>query len=62
MTDDILVNMVVGGAMLVLMLSLYLLYKFIRTIHNSFVDDEYDANAVQRHNELTTEFLKNRFK
>lgn len=61
-TDVDWVNIVVGGCILVLMLSLYILFNFIKNINDSFIEDEYNANAVHRHNELTDEFLKNRFK
>lgn len=62
MSDDIIVNIVFGCSIVVLILLLYLLYQFIKTINNSFVDDEFNNNAIQRHSELTDEFFKNRFK
>ena len=54
--------MVIGGSIIVLIILVYLLYQFIKSINDSFVDDEFNNNSVQRHNELTDEFFKNRFK
>lgn len=62
MFDDMFIYGVIGGSIIVLIILLYLLYNFIKTINNSFVDDEYDSNAFQRHNEITESFINNKFK
>lgn len=62
MSYDIIVNIVFGCSIVVLIILVYLLYKFIKGINDSFVDDEFNNNSIQRHSELTDEFFKNRFK
>lgn len=62
MLNGLFFYLVIGGSVIVLIILVYLLYQFIKTINDSFVDDEFNNNSVQRHNELTDEFFKNRFK
>lgn len=62
MLNGLFFYMVIGGSVIVLIILVYLLYQFIKTINDSFVDDEFNNNAIQRHSELTDEFFKNRFK
>lgn len=62
MLNGLFFYMVIGGSIIVLIILVYLLYQFIKSINDSFVDDEFNNNSVQRHNELTDEFFKNRFK
>lgn len=62
MEVDILVNILMVVSVTILTLLIYLLILFVKNINNSFDESEYEKNAVVRHNELTEEFLKNRFK
>ena len=62
MLNGLFFYMVIGGSIIVLIILVYLLYQFIKSINDSFVDDEFHNNSVHRHNELTDEFFNNRFK
>ena len=57
-----IINIMFGAGLILLLVSLYIIYVFIKLINDKSIEDLYNANTVERHHEITAEFIKNKFK
>jgi hypothetical protein len=61
-TNPDIIHYVFGAGLIILLASLYVIYKFIVEINNSVIDYDYKQHHEERHHDITEQFIKNKFK